>query len=103
MQRQRLGAPVDLDTGDDAPARQQLGERDIVARALAQGFVEQDDAADLALDAVGGEQDLAVAPALFLGGLHLDRQYPLVLRNNGFRHGLEFVDVHGLWPSFRNK
>jgi hypothetical protein len=102
-----LGALVDLDARDDSPARQQRGEWDVIARALAQAFVEQDDAAESACYAVGGKQDFAVAPAVFFGGLELDRieafldggvafvccQHAFRFRDDCIGHGLEFVDV----------
>src|SRR3989344_40751 len=115
IQRQRLGAFVHLDPGGDPPARQQPGKGSAVAGALAQGFVEENDAADIALDTVGGKKYFAVAPAVFFGGLGLDRietlldrgtafvrrQHALLFRDDGACHGFEFVDVHWLYPPVR--
>jgi hypothetical protein len=67
------GAGVDLDAADDALAGEDLRQRRAVGGPLAQGLVVEDDAADELGRPLGGEQQLAVVPAVLLGGLHLDR------------------------------
>jgi hypothetical protein len=50
-ERQRLGALVDLDAGDDALVGEELRERRTVARLLPDRLVEEDHAADVVLAA----------------------------------------------------
>ena len=62
-----------LNAHDEASVLDHLGEAGPVVGALVQGLVEEDHAADAAVDAlVGGEEELAVAPAVFLRVLHAD-------------------------------
>src|SRR5690606_40619473 len=53
-----FGALVDLDTGNHAQIIEVLCKGDAVAGGLADGFVEQDDTANVIRDAIGGEQHL---------------------------------------------
>src|SRR5262249_60813991 len=71
-QRERLGALVDLDPGDDALFGEHRWERDTVARRLADRLVEQDHAADELLDALGGEEEVAIRAAIPLRRLDAD-------------------------------
>ena len=67
-----------LNAHDEASVLDQLGEDGPVVAALVQGLVEEDDAADAAVHAlVRGEEELAVAPAVFLCVLHTDGVEPL--------------------------
>src|SRR5215203_6138138 len=60
-ERHGLGAGVDLDARDRAGLLNELHERGAVLRALAQRFVEEDDARDVALHGLRrAEQELAV-------------------------------------------
>ena len=77
---QRLGAEVDLDAGDDALALEQLHQRRAVGGVLADGLVEEDDAADVVADVLRGEQHLAVVAPVLLGGLDRDRVEALLDR-----------------------
>ena len=64
----RLRAGIDLDAGNDALAREHLGERRPAGALLTDGLVVQDGAADELGHAARGEQHLAVgAPALLSG------------------------------------
>ncbi len=69
---QRLDAPVDLDARDHAPGGQALRERLAVQALLEQGFLEQDHAAGVLLEAGRGEQQIAVGLAVGLGVLDTD-------------------------------
>ena len=69
---ERLRAPVDLDPGHHALVRKDLRQRRAVARALADGLVEQDDTAEVALDFGRGEQKPAVRQAVLLGRFDVD-------------------------------
>ena len=64
---------VDLDAGQNALARQQLGQRSAIVTLLVEGFVEQDHAGDVFLQAlVSGEQQLAVLAAVVFVVLNAD-------------------------------
>lgn len=74
---ERRHPPVDLDPRDDAPPREDLRERRAVLRALPQRLVEEDDAADVLLDAGAGEQQLPVGATKLLRRLQPDRRQSL--------------------------
>src|SRR5262249_56409203 len=59
---------------------EQLRERRPVARRLADRLVEEDDAADVLLDALRGEQQLAVGAPVVFRGLDVDRVETLLDR-----------------------
>ena len=59
---------------------EQLHERRAVGRVLADGLVEEDDAADVVADVLRGEQHLAVVAPVVLGGLDRDRVEALLDR-----------------------
>ena len=67
--RQRLGAHVDLDARDHAQVGQVLGKRHTGQRALAQGLVIENDAADVILHTGSGEQHVAIGAATVGSGL----------------------------------
>ena len=74
-----------VDAGHDAPRREQLGEGGTVLCRLPDGFVKENHAADERIDAVAGDQQLAVGAAVFLGTFRanavetfLDRRAALV-------------------------
>lgn len=70
--------PAYLDADDEAAVLDELGEVGAVVRALVQGFVEEDDPPDAAVDAlVGREEQLAVAAPVLLRVLHPDGVQPL--------------------------
>ena len=79
-QRERLRAQVDLDSGYDAAPLEQLRERGPVRRALPDGLVVEDDAADVLLDAFRAEEEVAVGATVLLGGLDSDGVEPLLDR-----------------------
>ena len=70
---ERLCAGIDLDAGNDALAREDLGERRPVGALLTDGLVIQDGAADELGRAWRGEQHLAVRAPALLGGLDPER------------------------------
>jgi len=93
-----VNALVHLDAGDDALARKILGEGFVARhRALPQRLVEEDYPADELLDALGGEQQVAIGAAvgfvafdayrleaLFTGAARLVRcEQPFSLGNHG--------------------
>ena len=69
---QRLGSCIHLDPGDDPAIGEHPGERPAVISPLPDGLVEQDDATDELLHALGGKEQLPVSPPAFLGGRHAD-------------------------------
>ena len=79
-QRERLRARVDLDARDDPLRLEQLRERRPVGGALADRLVEEDHAADVLLDALGREEQLAVGAPVVLGRLDVDRVEALLDR-----------------------
>ena len=77
-----------LNAHDQASVLDQLGEDGPVVAALVQGLVEEDHAADAAVDAlVRGEEELAVAPAVFLSVFHTDGVEALCHAPCGRTHG----------------
>src|SRR5205823_4289840 len=108
--RERLRALVDLDPRDDPAPLEQLRERRSGGRALPDRLVEQDDAADVLLDPLGGEEEVAIGAAVLLGRLDVDRvealldravalvggENPLVLRDERAGGRLEVVSGHHL-------
>ena len=81
---QRLGALVDLDARNHVPLGEIHGKRRAVRRALAQGLVEQDHAADVVCRAGRREEHLPVAAAVFLCRFGRDRVEPLLDRRRAF-------------------
>ena len=73
---ERLCAGIDLDAGNDALAREHLGERHPAGALLTDRLVVQDDAADELRRARRGEQHFAVRAAALLGGLDPERIEP---------------------------
>src|SRR5262249_60462987 len=112
-QRERLGALVDLDPGDDALFGEHRWERDTVARRLADRLVEQDHAAGELLGALGSEEEVAIGAAIPLRRLDadlvetlLDRARALVGGEDALAGGddgpggaCELGRVHGLTPA----
>ena len=78
---------VNLDARDDAFGLEQIDERGAVFAGLKQGLLEHDHAAAVLLEPVGGEQQLAVRPAVLLDVLHADAVEPLADRAGGFVRG----------------
>lgn len=67
-----------LDADHDAAVLDELGEVGAVVGALVEGFVEEDDPSDAAVNAlVGREEQLAVATPVLLRVLHPDGVQPL--------------------------
>src|SRR5581483_2055583 len=67
-----FGALVHLDAGDDALAAEQFDERHAAGGALADGFIEENHAADERAEAGRGEEQFAVGAAIVLGGGDID-------------------------------
>ena len=71
--RQRFWPEIHLDAGNDALALERFGEGDAIAGFLADGFVEQNDAADDAGRGSGvKEEHFAIGAAIFLGVGNVD-------------------------------
>src|SRR3954467_3664413 len=77
---ERLRALVDLDPRDDALRLEQFRKRRPVRRRLADRLVEEDHAADVLLDPLRGEEEVAVGAAVLLGRLDPDRVEALLDR-----------------------
>ena len=86
-ERERLRTLVDLDPGDDALRLEQLRERRAVVPRLADRLVEEDDAADVLLDAFGREQQVAVGAPVVLRRLDADRVETLLDRAGALVRG----------------
>src|SRR4029077_20877535 len=78
--RKRFRALVVLDARNDPFRREQLRERRPVVGLLADGLVEEDDPADVLLDARRGEEEVAVSAPVLLGRLDTDRVEALLDR-----------------------
>ena len=65
--REFLEALVDFDTGNDTPSGEEVDEVLAVVGELAGGFVEEDDAVRVVLEAFGGEEDVAIVAAVVVG------------------------------------
>ena len=88
-----LRARVDLDPGDDALAREELGERRAVVGRLADRLVVEDHAADVLLEARRREEEVPVRAAVLLGRLDADRVEPLRDRARGLVRGEDALVV----------
>ena len=55
---------VDFDTGDNAARDKIVGDGFAIVGKIASGFVEEDDAAQVLLDARSGKEDVAVGVAI---------------------------------------
>src|SRR5204863_9061847 len=66
--------------GNDPALLEQLRERRAADRALPDRLVEEDDAADELLDALGGEEEVTVGAAALLRRLDVDRVEALLDR-----------------------
>src|SRR5690242_13988733 len=86
-ERERLRTGVDLDPGDDALRREQLRERRAVERALADGLVEEDDAADELLGAFSREEEVAIRAPVLFGRFDADRVESLLDRARALVRG----------------
>src|SRR5690606_9787938 len=110
--RQRLGALVDLDAGNDAGIDHEARERQAVAVGLADGFGVEDRAADVMAEVRRGQQQLAVGAAVGLVAGHadgletpgdrarrfVDRQDALARCNHRLGGFSERFDAHvGVW------
>src|SRR5690606_24283591 len=71
--RERHGADVDLDPGDDALVLEDFHQGSAVCGILADCLVVEDDAADELACAFGPEEQLAVVAAVGLGAFDADR------------------------------
>ena len=58
---------VDLDAGDDAFGCEEIDEILAVIGELMGGLIEEDDAVDVVFEIGGGEEDVAVVAAIFVG------------------------------------
>jgi sirohydrochlorin ferrochelatase len=67
------GAPVHLDTGDDALPLEDLREQGAVRGLLTDGLVKENHAGEVLADAFGGEEHLSVLPADLLTGVDTHR------------------------------
>src|SRR5262249_31291892 len=107
---ERLGAGIDLDSGDDALLGQVLRKRRAVLGLLADGLVVKNDAADRLGRAGRGEQHLAVGAAVRPGRLQPDavealldgaarlvrRENPLALGHHRAGNARELARIHPL-------
>lgn len=75
--RERDRAGVDLDAGNDALARDQIGQRCAVVASLAERFLLQDDAADERVEPRRPQQQVAVCAPVLVGRINADRHEPL--------------------------
>ena len=99
---QILGAHVDLDAGEDAARSEKRAEVHSVRRALAQRFVEEDDAADVFLDSLRREEKLTIGAPVLLGGFDADAVEALLNRARALvRREDAFARRHHLVGDFR--
>jgi hypothetical protein len=108
VQRQVLGAGVDLDPRDDPVLGEKLGEGGAVERLLADGLVVEDDPADVLGEVGGAEEHVAIGLPVGLGALDAEGGEPLADRpralvrgenalvggHHGPRDGLQIVHAH---------
>jgi hypothetical protein len=85
--RERLGARVDLDAGNDPFRGEQVRERRSVRGLLPDRLVVEDHSPDVLLGPFGGEQQLAVGAARLLGRFDADRVEPLLDRPGALVRG----------------
>ena len=95
--RHRL-ALVDLDPRDDAFPLKQLDQRRAVPRRLADRLIEEDHPADIGLDVVGAEEQLAVIAAALLGRFELDGVEALFNRPGALVRGQDALAVGDQGP-----
>ena len=87
-EREIMGALVHFDARDDPLFLEVARERFVACdRALAQGLVEENHAAYVLFDALGGKQQVAVGAAVRLGTLHADRLEAFLAGRVGFVRG----------------
>ena len=78
---------VDLDTGVDALGVEGIHEGGAVGAGLVEGLLEEDRAADVLTEVGGGDEELAVPPAVLLDVLNANALEAGAARRVGLVHG----------------